>query len=935
MEREQWRQVGDLYHGAQGLAPLERAAFIERACAGDEALKREIEWLLSHEHSAEQFLERPPPLKPVSATTTRRPPNNLPAALWTADVASVPVTVSGGRSVAPLPVWALTIVGIATLRTFLALSLYLSSDHTRSVAGLLVFPIWVYAVLCGTLTLLGLSLVFGTLRDSRAAWLGGVFTLTVAPFATPLIQVVSAEQAKWLINVRPDAFAAAFLWSFLARFPSDLHRSAGRVVHAVAAAAALVGLALAAANLAAVVAPESVGHSWWTPWLATRQGRLYWLIVLGMTAPALLVLLLRARAAHGTDRRRAALFIRGFVVCVAPIAIEVLLWSIWPAYAAFAHSPDNERWVAVIIFGPLATLPFLTAYSVLFDRVVAVRVVLRAAIQYVMARYTIVGLTLVPFAALAVFLFQHRSEPIVSLMAGPRPLLLTAFIALALVTLRLRSQWLTAVDRRYFREVYDAHGILSRFVGEFRPRTAEELSEEIRVEINGALHADVQIFLCDDARTALLDVAHRLPSLPLTTTLARLAVGDSRPMDVQMKDPASPLRRLPVDEQQWLREGSFTLVVAIHSAGQQLEGLIALGEKRSGLPYSKGDRGLVAAVASAAGLALDSIRLSATPEGRNEPAARECLACARISAADATRCRCGGTLTTAAGPHVLRGVFRLEQRIGAGGMGIVYRALDLNLHRDVAIKALPRATPEHVARLRREARAMAAVNHANLAVIYAVETWHNVPFLVQEYIAGGTLAARLAESPLTVTEALDFGITIAELLDYLHRQGVVHCDIKPSNIGFSQDGTVKLLDFGLARVLVDATVPVQTHATTRAVTASVLAPSVTGGWFGTPQFMSPEAVRQERPGPMFDLWALAVVLYAAISGRQPFDGAGQLEIFARIVSGPTPDLRQVAEYVPVDVAAFLMIALAKDPASRPPDAASFARSLRRIRSVVV
>ena len=588
--------------------------------------------------------------------------------------------------------------------------------------------------------------------------------------------------------------------------------------------------------------------------------------------------------------------------------------------------------MGVFIFGALAIVPFVTTYSVLFDRVVEVRVVLRAAVQYVLARYTIVGATLVPFAALAVFLVQHREEQIVSLMTGQRPVLLGSFAAIGLVSFRLRSRWLDELDRRYFRESYDAHQILTRVVGELGGASAAELADGIRREVEGAFHADAEVFVADEARMALRHADERLPSLALASKLVDLVFADARPMDIDLEHPKSLLSRLPEEERRWLRRGDFTLLVALRRASGGVEGLLALTPKRSGLPYSDDDRRLLSAVASAASLAFDSLRLRSTPATPVDRPARECLECSRLCSFDTARCECGGDLAIAGVPHVLRGVFRFERRIGAGGMGVVYKAIDLTLGREVAIKALPRVTPELVARLRREARAMAAVTHANLAVIHSVETWHGTPFLVQEYLAGGTLAQRLAVARPAIGDALDFGVTLAGVLRHLHASGVVHCDIKPSNIGFTQQGIVKLLDFGLARVMRDArAVTGPTTPTREGVEPAAVSGDPMGGWFGTPHFMSPEAARGEPPAPSFDLWALAVVLYEAIGGCRPFEGQDAFEILARITTRPAPDIREARSDVSQPLAAFFEAALAQDPARRPADAAAFGSALRRLR----
>ena len=237
-------------------------------------------------------------------------------------------------------------------------------------------------------------------------------------------------------------------------------------------------------------------------------------------------------------------------------------------------------------------------------------------------------------------------------------------------------------------------------------------------------------------------------------------------------------------------------------------------------------------------------------------------------------------------PHTLRGTFRLEQRLGAGGMGVVYRALDLNLGRDVAIKTLPRMGAAQAQRLRKEARAMAMVAHPNLATVYGIETWRDVPFLVEEYLAGGTLAHKLSLRRLSLAEALQLGITLADALEHLHGARILHCDIKPSNIGFTQHGVVKLLDFGLARLLRDRRPPAEVVTATSPVedAPTLVAASASGAFAGTPHYMSPEAVQGGRPSPVYDVWGLSVVLFEAIAGHRPFNGATAAEIFSRVMA---------------------------------------------------
>ena len=915
---ERWRQIEELFFSALSRDKPARVEFLRKECGDDESLRREVESLLAQDDADLPF--EPPVMRAVYASADAH------EQVGRDDREPAPADT--------LPIWVRVVIAVAVARIIISLVMYFSAPLPVLTRGPLtpsvLPPWWIYALLSSTFMALGLGLVVGNRRDARAAWLGAALTLAGVPFATALLRASSAP--AWLLYVRPEAFSAAVLWCFVARFPTSFEsRPAITLVRAFAAAAAILGLWCAVASLANVWVPRRAG---WAPLMsfAAGPGSLYWPTILGLTAPALAVLLRRASVATGVARHRIRLFVAGLLAGFAPFTIEVFIEETVPAYKIWAYGPHVAPWVGGVIFGALAIVPFVTAYSVLFDRVVDVRVVLRAAAQYMLARYTILAVTLVPFAALALFLREHRAEPIVSLVTGLRPLILGSVMIVGLVAFRLRLRWLAMLDHRYFRETYNAHDILGRVV-ELQGTSGVQLAAGICGEMERAFHSDAAVFLADETRTALRHTEGRLPSIALGSKLVDLVLADPRPMDVDLDYPQSLLSRLPDGEQKWLRSGAFSILISLRRASGGVEGIIALGPKRSGLPFSDDDRRLLSAIGSVASLAFDSVRLRSTPATPIERPARECLQCGRLSPFDAERCECGGTLAVAHVPHVLRGVFRFKQRIGAGGMGVVYKAVDLSLGRDVAIKALPRVTPELVARLRREARAMAAVVHPNLAVIHGVETWQGMPFLVQEYLAGGTLAQRLAAARLPLGDVVELGITLAGLLQHMHASGVVHCDIKPSNIGFTQQGTVKLLDFGLARVLRVARATGALSGT-RHGSESADPEDTGGGWFGTPHFMSPEAARAEPPSPSFDLWALAVVLYEATTGCRPFDGHDAWEILERVRSGPEPDIYDAWPEVPPPVADFFETALALDASRRPPDAAVFGAALRRLRHAI-
>jgi serine/threonine protein kinase len=177
----------------------------------------------------------------------------------------------------------------------------------------------------------------------------------------------------------------------------------------------------------------------------------------------------------------------------------------------------------------------------------------------------------------------------------------------------------------------------------------------------------------------------------------------------------------------------------------------------------------------------------------------------------------------------------------------------VRLNRDVALKTLPAVAPDAIARLQGEARAMASLNHHAIATIYGLDVWRDVPVLVCEYFANGTLAHRLAATGrLVPADVIRLGVALAQGLDCMHASGLVHGDIKPANVGFTARHDPKLLDFGVSRLVATGAPGVRRHALA-----------------GTLAYLSPDALRGHAPSAAFDLWALAVVLLECVVGRNP------------------------------------------------------------------
>jgi len=263
------------------------------------------------------------------------------------------------------------------------------------------------------------------------------------------------------------------------------------------------------------------------------------------------------------------------------------------------------------------------------------------------------------------------------------------------------------------------------------------------------------------------------------------------------------------------------------------------------------------------------------------------------------------------------GTYRIQARIGAGGMGEVYRARDTRLGREVAIKVLPRlfaADSDRLARFEREARMLAALNHPHVATIHGLEELDGQRGLVLELVEGPTLAERIAQGPLPIKDTLAIARQIAEALEAAHDEGIIHRDLKPANIKFARGGEVKVLDFGLAKAFAgDKSSLDVSH------TPTVTATALTGAIVGTPAYMSPEQARGQGVDKRTDIWAFGCVLYEMLTGRVAFPGNTISDTIAAILERE-PAWEALPDALPPTVARLLRRCLEKDPKRRLRDA---------------
>ena len=540
-------------------------------------------------------------------------------------------------------------------------------------------------------------------------------------------------------------------------------------------------------------------------------------------------------------------------------------------------------------------LPFTVAYAILRHRVFDIRVIIRQGLQYAAARGLLLSLTPLCGAALAVDLLIHGDQPLARILAD-RGWWYIALGIIAFLAHRRQAAWLAALDRRFFRERYNAQRILTAVVDEIRQASDfRQAAPRVVSQIEAALHPQFTMLLLrrpgETAFTAFAGTNEHLgATLPGASKLMALMRVLGKPLDCS-RTTAGWLKDLPSEETDFLRRARVEWIYPISIAEEKQEAVLALGPRRSEEPYSGEDQQLLETVCATLAILLErgATAITHTPE----PA------------------------------ETLVGRYRLGHRLGRGGMGTVYEAFDTTLDRRVAVKLIRpdlTANPDASARFVREAKA-AAFGHPNVVTIHDFGVaGDGRAYLVMELLEGVTLREELRrELRLDPARAAAILRDVCAAVEAAHARRLIHRDLKPENIFLTRAAGVdvaKILDFGIAKPLADGT---------ETATMNETGPGVV---VGTPHYISPEQLRGESPNERSDLWALAVVAYEMLTGAYPFaTTAGdwrQNLLSARVI--PTrvhvPDAADSWDQ-------FFAHALAPDPARRPPTAARFLAAFQR------
>jgi TolB-like protein/Tfp pilus assembly protein PilF len=276
------------------------------------------------------------------------------------------------------------------------------------------------------------------------------------------------------------------------------------------------------------------------------------------------------------------------------------------------------------------------------------------------------------------------------------------------------------------------------------------------------------------------------------------------------------------------------------------------------------------------------------------------------------------------------GTYEIVGPLGAGGMGEVYRAKDLRLGREVAVKVLPAevaSRPERLARFEREARTVAGLNHPNIVTLHSVEDEEGIPFITMELVEGETLSDLVTPGGLPLFRILELAIPLADALVAAHERGVIHRDLKPGNVMVTREGRVKVLDFGLAR-FAENDAPGQPQS----LAATAESPlSVEGQVLGTVPYMAPEQLRGEAAGARTDLFALGIILYELATGRRPFAGGTAVDTTSAILRDMPEPLTRARPDLPGELELIVGRCLEKDPDLRYPTATELLADLKRLK----
>jgi tRNA A-37 threonylcarbamoyl transferase component Bud32 len=619
-----------------------------------------------------------------------------------------------------------------------------------------------------------------------------------------------------------------------------------------------------------------------------------------------------------TDRRRFRVLFFGVLIGLLfylPRVFSTAFVDFNPSIADFMSSPTLN----LVGSAGFLIFPLSFAYAILRHRLFDVRVIVRRGLQYALARGVLLSILPVMAGLLAVDLTLHGNDPLFTVLKA-RGWFYGGIAALAGLAYLQRRPWLSSLDRRFFRDKYDAQRLFREIVEEIRRALSiQQVAPHVVSRITDALHAEFCALLLRKPGENLYRIIGTSPAgaltsdLPATNKLIPLVRALDTSVPILLAETGWLGQQLPQADKDFLHNARIDLLVPVALAEGRTEALLVLGMKLSEEPYSREDIALLENVAGAITLLL--FRGPAAFSGR---AFEECPQCGACYDTGTTRCEVEGTtLSLVASPRLLVERYRLEKRLGKGGMGKVYRATDVSLDRSVAVKMIRDeffSDQQALERFRHESRVAGSFSHPNVVTVHDFGVDPNLrAFLVMELLDGITLRQELrAQKRLAPSRTVQLFEHICAGVGAAHVRGLVHRDLKPENIFLVRTGTpelVKITDFGIAKFLPQ--ISEDTNST------------FTGVFIGTLPYTSPEQLRGGVLSPRWDLWALSVIAFESLCGVQPFLGSDFPSLQNAILAASFPPVASLIPEAPPHWQEFFDRALARSEDDRPGSIAEF------------
>jgi eukaryotic-like serine/threonine-protein kinase len=768
--------------------------------------------------------------------------------------------------------------------------------------------------------LIGLFVVFSRPRDFVSR-LGGWVLVTMSVvfqafpwgLASALRSVPFIVQWPVMIAHVSAAFRTPLLFAFFCLFPRRLIND--RRIWVVLLIGPFIATIYAFYLLARTVYQPEHLASLAPAWVLTAFGVQS---VIYLVAALLVLPIGYWRLESPTDQRKSRVLVFGALIGLLfylPHVVGVILATHNFPLSGFMTSSvmDLASSVGFLVF------PFSFAYAILRHRLFDVRVIIRRGLQYAMARRVLLSVPPAMAGLLVLDLMLHGNHPLFAVLKSRGWLYACIALVTGVAYLR-RSSWLSSLDRRFFRDKYDAQKVFHEIVEEIRrASTIQKVAPQVVSRIKDVLHAE----FCALLLRKLGESSYRVVSVsPAGAFTSDLPAANKMVTLVRALDTSAPIslaesgwlwQQLPQADRDFLHNSRIDLLVPVAVAEGQTEAMLVMGAKLSEEPYSREDVGLLENVAAAVALLL--VRGPAGLPGR---AFEECPRCGLCYDTGTTNCEVeGATLKLVASPRLLVERYRLDKRLGQGGMGKVYRATDVSLDRTVAVKMIREefsSDQEALQRFRRESRAVGGFSHPNIVTVhdYGLDPNRNA-FLVMEYLEGRTLREEISvNETLAPSRILQMFEAICAGVGAAHRRGLVHRDLKPENIFLVRTGAsevVKITDFGIAKFLPRA--------------AEDTGITLTDVFIGSLPYMSPEQLCGGELSPLWDVWALSVMVFEALCGAQPFRGSDFQSLRSSVLDGARRPVSSLIPEAPPRWQEFFDRTLAGSAKNRPGSVAEF------------